>query len=87
MTFSKHSQGDPRLRFGLNWVLPFAGGGLELGVRGGVSMKRAILFILLFAAAWVSIGCATTAPREQALTGQPEHERHATGYKSQSGLN
>jgi len=40
------------------------------------------LAVVLFVSA-----CATTGAREQALTGDVDHERHATGIESQVGDN
>ncbi len=46
-------------------------------------LRRTLLVAALFILPILGISCATTPVREQALTGQPAHERHATGMDSQ----
>jgi len=47
-------------------------------------MFRRILFVAAILLLPILVtSCATTQVREQALTGQPTHERHATGPDSQ----
>jgi hypothetical protein len=48
-------------------------------------MRGILRFILLWVVAGWMAGCTAT-PREQRLTGEPSHERHAAGYKSQNGM-
>ena len=49
-------------------------------------MQSALSLALLVVAVFIS-GCATTGVREQAPTGDPAHERHATGIESQAADN
>ncbi|MBU0719322.1 MAG: hypothetical protein KJ749_13835 [Planctomycetes bacterium] len=53
----------------------------------GTRLMRLALSLGLLVVAVFACGCATTGAREQALTGDPAHERHATGIESQAADN
>ena len=50
-------------------------------------LKRTVLSLCLLLAAVVVSACASTGAKQQALTGEPAHERHETGIDSQVGDN
>ena len=51
-------------------------------------MFRRVLLCLCLVGVLATLGaCASQEPREQALTGEPQHERHDTGIDSQVGDN
>lgn len=47
---------------------------------------RRLMMCLCLLGVLVAVGaCKSAEPREQALTGEPQHERHDTGIDSQVG--
>lgn len=48
-------------------------------------LRRMIMCLCLVGILGAIGACASNPPREQALTGEPQHERHDTGIDSQVG--